>query len=116
MNIPPCKNKYRNKITLQVIEGKIGLFKTNTNQLIKINNCLLISDEMNKLIKELEKLPLNEVSQIIIREASNQLMIKFIGTIDKEVLLNTISNQVASIYINDENIYGSKYHQILSFK
>ena len=42
---------YRNKITLQVVDGKLGLYKYNSNELIEIDECLLVSSKVNDLIK-----------------------------------------------------------------
>ncbi|MBQ8681556.1 MAG: class I SAM-dependent RNA methyltransferase [Bacilli bacterium] len=101
--------QYRNKITLQVKNGQIGLYTQNSNDLISINNCLLVSDEINSIIKLIEeKLNLQDINQIIIREANNQLMVQFLGNILEEELIKNLSSQVASIYLNEKHIIGQK--------
>ena len=42
---------YRNKITLQVENGKLGLYQQNSNTLVEIDECLLVSFNVNNLIK-----------------------------------------------------------------
>ena len=40
--------KYRNKITLQVKNNKIGLYQENTNEIIEIKKCLLINFSLQR--------------------------------------------------------------------
>jgi len=68
--IPSDKQyNYRNKITLQVKNNKIGLFKQKTNDLIEIKNCLLVDDEINNILPTLKAN--NNTKQIIIRKGKN---------------------------------------------
>ena len=100
---------YRNKITLQVKNGKIGLYTQSSNNLIPINKCLLVSDSINNLIKLIdEELNLQSINQIIIRETNNQLMIWFKGEINESTLIKNLSNHVTSLYLNDKHLYGTK--------
>lgn len=100
--------QYRNKITLQVKNGKIGLYTSNSNDLTTINNCLLVSDNINKLIKIIKtNLNLSDISQIIIRNNNNQIMIQFKGEIDESILIETLSSHVTSLYLNDKHLYGT---------
>ncbi len=97
---------YRNKITLQVKKGKLGLFKSKSNEIVEIEKCLLISNSMNELIKFIkENIKLDDVNQIIIREADNQHMVVFKGNIDDKEAFKLISI-ADSIYINNRLIYG----------
>ena len=93
--------KYRNKITLQVKAGKIGLYTSK---------CLLVSDNINNLIEIIQSsnLDLTNINQIIIREANNQLMTQFIGKIEISTLIKKLSSYVTSLYLNDNLIYGTK--------
>ena len=98
---------YRNKITLQVENGNVGLYTSNSHDLIQIDKCYLISNNMNNIIPLIKELDLSNINQIIIREATNQLMIKFIGKINISTLTNKLSSKVDSIYLNEELIYGT---------
>ncbi len=101
---------YRNKITLQVQNGVIGLFSKNTNQLVPITYCLLLSEQMNHIIPILnEKINLSKVTQIIIREAKEKIMVQIIGQAKKDELVTHLKHKVASLYINDQHLYGEKY-------
>ena len=111
LDIIPSSNefRYRNKITLQVSNGCLGLYQYNSNDLVKVEECLLVSDNINKLINLIKNnLDLNEVTNIMIREYNSNLMIQFIGNIDKKTVIKKLSNYVKTIYINDLLIYGDK--------
>lgn len=117
--------QYRNKIILQVKEGKIGLYETESNKLVPIKKCLLISSQMNHLITIMnDKLDLTEVKQIMLREINHKIMIVITGKIDKITVIKLLSNQVVSIYINESLIYGvpkleetlQNYHYLISPK
>lgn len=100
---------YRNKITLQVENGKIGYYKCNSNELVEIKMCLLVSDNINNLIKVIrDNINLSGVSQIMIREYNDDLMIQFIGKIDKDSIIDNLSDLVKVIYINGVLVYGDK--------
>lgn len=106
----PNEYNYRNKITFQVKNNTIGLFKYNTNDIIEIDSCLLISNKMNQIINLIkDNINIKEVTQIIIREALEKIMIQIIGNTSTSELIKTLSNKVDSIYLNDKHIYGQEY-------
>lgn len=101
--------EYRNKITLQVKDGNIGLYTLNSHDLIPITKCLLVSKPINELISIIKNnLNLSAISQIIIREANSKLMIKFKGKISESILIKVLSQYVDSLYLNDKHLYGIK--------
>lgn len=110
--VPSNQYEYRNKITLQVKNGKIGLFTSNSNDIVEIEECLLVTKKINNLIKLIKNnLDVKEISQIIIKETTEDIMIIFKGKIDKQQIINTLKEHVKSIYINSECIYGKKFIQ-----
>ena len=50
---------YRNKVTLKIVDGNIGYFENNTHRLVEINHCYLCNDTINKLIKDIHLLNIN---------------------------------------------------------
>ncbi len=61
---------YRNKITLHYKNNTLGLMKNKTNEVLKIDNCLLVMNEINDYIKN------NKINNdIIIRENLNKEII-----------------------------------------
>ena len=93
---------YRNKVTFQV-NNSIGFFKNKTNDIIKIDNCLLASNKINASIPYLNKLDLKRINKITCR-STNELMI-IINT-KSDIDITPIKDIADSIYINDELVYG----------
>ncbi|MCI8347707.1 MAG: 23S rRNA (uracil(1939)-C(5))-methyltransferase RlmD [Bacilli bacterium] len=44
---------YRNKVTFHVENGKIGYYQKRTNHLIEVNQCLLLKEKINQVLKRL---------------------------------------------------------------
>ncbi|MBR3898303.1 MAG: 23S rRNA (uracil(1939)-C(5))-methyltransferase RlmD [Bacilli bacterium] len=94
---------YRNKITLKVKEGKLGYFKNGTNEIIEIDRCLITSDRINSIIKILKKEDLSKVSEIVIKDM-DEVMIIIDGTMD----YNNLKEVADSIYVNNKLVYGKE--------
>lgn len=84
-NIIPSENQYfyRNKTQLKVDikTAKIGFYKKNSNEVVEIDKCLLVSEEINPVITNLKKvIPLLPVLPKEIHIFSNQkeILLKFI--------------------------------------
>lgn len=96
---------YRNKVTLHVLEGKLGLFNDKTHTLCILNHCELLNPLINAKIDDLNKYNLNGLNEIMIRCINSKIMINLIGKPNKE--LNNI--ECDSLYINNEYIKGNEY-------
>ena len=100
---------YRNKITLHVKDKKIGLYKEETNDLIEIDKCLLVSDIINNLIVRLKEFISNndtDITEIVIKNTSlKEVMLIINGECNKELLIDSFKD-INSIYLNDNLIYG----------
>ena len=102
---------YRNKISLKVINGKIGFFENSTHQLVEIDGCIISSQALNKCIHLIEKMNIinggitircNQNEEIlIIIESQDNLKID-IDSLKKEIKL-------VGIIINDKTFYGENY-------
>ena len=99
------KYEYRNKITLQVKDGKIGLYKNRSNDIVEIDKCLLVSNKINKVINSLRSYNLSKVNSIVIKESNNEVMLYIDGKIDN----NIIDMDVDTIIINNNVIKGNGY-------
>ncbi|MBR3161623.1 MAG: class I SAM-dependent RNA methyltransferase, partial [Bacilli bacterium] len=102
---------YRNKIIVEVRNGIISLNKYHSHDTVNIDKCLLVSDNINDLIKLISKrLDLTSVKKIMIRESTNNdIMIVFYGNVDIDKTKNILKDKVESGYINDKLIIGNKY-------
>ena len=95
--------EYRNKITYQVINGKIGLVDINNN-FIEIDKCLLVSDRVNKLLSILKKEDLSKAIKIVIRECDNGLILSITG----DIKIDNLINECLEIYINGKKKYSKE--------
>ena len=92
---------YRNKVSLKV-NNKVGYFKKNSHDIVNIDKCILLDEDINKVIEILNKIDLKSNKNIIIRRNTSGLMIIFESPINYDL----IKDYVSSIYLNDKKIYG----------
>lgn len=93
---------YRNKITLHV-NNEIGLYKQNSNEIIKINKCYLVNNKINNILNELNNIKLDK-DEIIIKCHDNKTLIHYNNTNNN---LNNI--KADNIILNNTNIKGKNY-------
>lgn len=97
------KYSYRNKITLRVKDGNIGLYEEKTNNFIEIDKCLLVENKINEVILKLKDIVKKEqnITKIMIRlgNYTNELMIKIDGKVKDETKFLNLAD---SIIINDK--------------
>lgn len=99
---------YRNKITLQV-NKKLGYYKKKSNDIIKINECLLASNKINEIIHSLNKIDLDNINQIVIRTTDNESMIVFYTNKDINIDINSLD-------VTDIVLINNKKRKILKGK
>lgn len=101
---------YRNKIVLHIKEDKLGLYKNKSNELIEIDECLLVDDKINNVIKILKKIIKKEKN---LKKATIKL-----GNITNEVMLilegkikdySELLNKVDVLIINDKVVSKKDY-------
>ena len=119
IDIIPSDNKlnYRNKITLKVINKKIGYYESSTHKLVEINDCLLAEKSISNIIPDLHYLNIKN-GEIVVRSNYNDELIISITTKDK--ITPNISylkehHKIAGIILNDKVINGdTKYIEIIN--
>ena len=97
---------YRNKITMKTNNMKTGFNKINTNEIINIDKCLIADNNINKNIKYLNKINLNNIKEIIIKSFNGKDMLVLNG--NKNININNIKKYFDAIYINDKLVSGNK--------
>lgn len=107
----PSDYNYRNKIKLMVIDGKIGYFETNSHTLVEINECIIASKAINKVIPLLKKFNIIN-GNIVIRCNLNDEILIIIESNDKlnidiDVLKEKI--KLVGIVVNNKTIYGDNF-------
>ena len=107
------RNNYRNKVTLHVNDKKIGFYEKNSNELIQIDSCLLLEDDINKLISKLQKIDLTNIKSFTIKKGDLGLLLSIDGTITNDALkVLKKDKSIKSIYQNDKLVYGEEYLKI----
>lgn len=107
--IPSKELNYRNKITLHVKNKKIGLYKNNSNDIVEIDKCFITDEDINKVIKSLEKFILdteNSIDKIIIKKANN-ILLYIKGKIETNKLVNYFDD--INIVVNDKCVLNNDY-------
>ena len=107
----PSDYNYRNKIKLMVIDGKIGYFETNSHTLVEINECVIASKAINKVIPLLKNFNIIN-GNIVIRCNLNDEILIIIESNDKlnidiDVLKENI--KLIGIVVNNKTIYGDNF-------
>lgn len=114
-NIIKSDNRYgyRNKITLQVSNGIIGLYEEDSNTIVDVDKCLLVGDKLNEIIDIIKRnINVNKCNKIVIRDTYYGIMIIFYGSVNNKEVIKYLGNKVVSIYTYDNKykcIYGEKY-------
>lgn len=102
---------YRNKISLKINNGNLALVREGTNELVNISKCLLVNENISKVIELFDKIDLTDVKDIIIK-GTDKIMVIINGDIDSSLLINLLKDYVSSIILNDKVIYGNDYINI----
>lgn len=97
---------YRNKVSLK-INNKVGYYKKNSHDIINIDKCDLLSEDINRLIDKLNHIDLGKNKNIVIRKNTNGLML----ILDSKIDYDLIEDEVISIYINDKKVYGEDLYE-----
>ena len=106
---------YRNKVTLKVSQ-KVGFYKRRTYEIVDIDSCLVASNKINEVIKEIKKLRLRNISEVIIRTTySGEVLVALIttGKIDIDYFKKNLKDKIDSlVLIKDEKeivLFGKGY-------
>lgn len=102
---------YRNKVSLKVSEGRLALTKGGSNKLVKIDRCLLVNDNINRVIEVLNNVDLSGALEVVIK-GTNDIMVIVSGDIDSDMVIRVLKDNVSIIVLNDEVIYGNEYIKI----
>ena len=107
----PNPYNYRNKISLKVVDTKVGFYLNNTHNIIEINECLIANPAINECINYIKNFNIIN-GNVIIRCNQNEEILIIIEsqdnlTIDIELLKKKI--KLVGIIINNKTFYGKNY-------
>ena len=102
---------YRNKISLKVVDKKIGFYEENTHNIVEIKECIIASPAINKTIPLISEFNIINGS-ITIRCNKNDEILIIIESNDKlNIDINYLKTQIklVGIVINNETFYGDNF-------
>ena len=107
---------YRNKIVLKVINGNIGYYEERTNDIVSINKCMIANNEINKFIKYIGDMNINNGEIVIRCNYNNELLVNIIT--DDSVILPVIKDlKIVGILKNGKVLQGDdKFIEIVNNK
>ena len=82
------KLNYRNKVTLHIKNNKIGLYEEGSNNIIEIDYCYLLNDNINKVINDLKKIDISnyKVEKIIIKSNKDETLLNIDNDVDNSFI------------------------------
>ena len=100
---------YRNKVTLHVKGNKIGFYKENSNDLVEVDYCYLLKDNINKAINDLKNIELSKynIKTIIIKSNQDKLLLDIDSVVDND-FVNKF-NYVDTIISNKTIVKGNGF-------
>ena len=101
---------YRNKVTLKIIDGKIGYFENDSHSLVEIDNCLLCSKTINEILSDLKLFEILNGEITIRVNYKNELLLS-INTKEKVKNIEKLADKylITGIVLNDKVVYGQDY-------
>ncbi len=118
--IPSTNNIcYRNKVTLKVMNYKIGYYESSSHKLVEIDNCLLAEKPIQEIIPDLKYLKVKN-GEIVLRSNYNNELLIVINS--KEKITPNITylknhHKIAGIILNNKVINGDdKFIDIINHK
>lgn len=99
---------YRNKITLKIVNKKIGYYKGKSHDLVEIKACLLAKSVIDEVISYLDLLNISN-GEVIVRTNKDKeilLSIKTKDDVKDKEIVNEFKN-IRGIVLNDKTIYGN---------
>ena len=101
---------YRNKVIFHVKNGNLGYYKENTNEIIPIDYCYLLSPRTNEVLKLLLKKKDKEFNgEVLIRENSQEEIILVIKGNYNYIDYLKQSHIINNLIYNDKVIKGNNY-------
>lgn len=93
--IVPSKNvlKYRNKASFPVSNGKIGYYEENSHNIVEIDSCPLLKDEINNVLVAIKPFIAKHgenISHVVVRTTQNGTSVTFVQNEEAFPFLNEL--------------------------
>lgn len=102
------KYNYRNKVLFHVKNNKIGFYNDHSHDLVEIDKCLLVNNNINEVLGELKKLDLSKITEVLIKSTytTDEIMLILYGNINNKEIDKLKNIKIKSIYVNDILVKG----------
>jgi len=105
----PEEYRYRDKITLKV-SNRLGLYQKESHDIVNIDSCYLISENMEKYIHIINNMDLDGIYEVVIKESKHGIMVIFYLDIDKNIDVTLFDCNVIKYFNNKyETLKGESY-------
>ena len=108
IKINPSSDQYRNKISLKIVDGVIGYFEEETNNIVEIESCLNAKKSINDFIIDVKDFKIKNGFITIRSNYNDELLIK-IDTKDQVDIRKFPHHKIVGIVLNDELIFGEDH-------
>ncbi|MBR3116647.1 MAG: 23S rRNA (uracil(1939)-C(5))-methyltransferase RlmD [Bacilli bacterium] len=104
-------SNYRNKVVFRVEGNRIGFYEPKSNTIIDVRECMICDDLINETLFKIRDFinyyTSHGIEEVMIRVAREEVMV-YLSSLNKRWYPYFIKrlNNVASIYVRDELIYG----------
>ena len=98
---------YRNKITLKVVDGIVGFYKSDSHDIVEVNKCFIADECINDAISIVCGMGILN-GEVIIRCNYKKEILIIINSKD-EISINNVSKNIKGIILNNEVIYKDNY-------
>ena len=107
---PTLKNQYyRNKITLKIINNKIGYYESESHNILEIDKCLIAKECINNVIIDLKKIMLEDGEITIRTNHNDEILISAKGNYNFNRQDFSKDLKIVGIVINHKTIFGENY-------
>lgn len=100
---------YRNKVSLKIINHKIGFYEEASHNIISISKCFIANDAVNSIINELEKMTLNDGEIVIRSNHNNEILISISGDNNLSREMFSKKDKIAGILVNKKVVFGDDF-------
>lgn len=101
---------YRNKLSLKIINGKVGFYEEKSHDLIEIDACAIAKKSINSFLSQINKLNIKN-GLVTIRSNYNDELLIIITTDEKVVFDSNKFNdlKIVGVVLNNKTIYGNNF-------
>ncbi len=101
---------YRNKVSLKVLDGKLGFYEGRSHSFVEIQECKIAKQAINEILRDFEFFSFWNGELILRVNQNNEILMQLI-TKEKVNISDILfeKHKIVGIFLNDKCIYGVPY-------